>query len=61
MCRYAVSVVWRLGSDYEVKDVWYGRTVIRSAYKLTYEVRGKCSVVPRPLQCLSLAVQSAMR
>ena len=41
-----MSVVWRLGSDYEVKDVWYGRTVIRSAYKLTYEVRGKCSVVP---------------
>lgn len=59
MCRYAVSVVWRLGSDYEVKDVWYGRTVIRSAYKLTYEVRGKCSV-SRPLQGLSLAVQIGM-
>ena len=35
--RYAVSVIWKLDPDYQVKDVWYGRTVIRSRYKLTYE------------------------
>ncbi|CAM9816148.1 DIS3-like exonuclease 1 [Lampetra fluviatilis] len=36
--RYAVSVRWELDGDtYEVKRVWYGRTVIRSAYKLSYE------------------------
>ena len=37
-CRYAMSVIWELDADYEVVDVWYGRTVIRSAYKLFYEV-----------------------
>ncbi|TGZ63828.1 hypothetical protein CRM22_006707 [Opisthorchis felineus] len=37
--RYAVSVLWELDMDsFDVLDVWYGRTVIRSAYKLTYEV-----------------------
>ncbi|XP_077988799.1 DIS3-like exonuclease 1 [Glandiceps talaboti] len=35
--RYAVSVLWELGSNYEVLDVWFGRTVIRSAYKMFYE------------------------
>ena len=33
-----MSVVWKLDSDYQVKGVWYGRTVIRSKYKLSYEV-----------------------
>ena len=33
-----MSVVWKLDSDYQVKNVWYGRTVIRSKFKLTYEV-----------------------
>lgn len=29
---------WELdGETYEVKRVWYGRTVIRSSYKLSYE------------------------
>lgn len=32
-----MSVIWKLDTDYKVKDVWYGRTVIRSKYKLTYE------------------------
>lgn len=36
--RYAVSVIWELTPTYEVKDVWYGRTVIRSQYKLFYEL-----------------------
>lgn len=36
--RYAVSVMWKLSPNYEVEKVWYGRTVIRSAYKLTYEI-----------------------
>ncbi|KAL4227599.1 DIS3 mitotic control [Mactra antiquata] len=36
--RYAVSVIWELTSDYEVINTWYGRTVIRSQYKLFYEL-----------------------
>ena len=39
--RYAVSVLWELKPfTFEViKDkVWYGRTIIRSAYKMFYEV-----------------------
>ncbi|XP_072031507.1 LOW QUALITY PROTEIN: DIS3-like exonuclease 1 [Amphiura filiformis] len=36
--RYAVSVIWQLDPNtYEVIKVWYGRTVIRSAYKMFYE------------------------
>nr|XP_023414124.1 DIS3-like exonuclease 1 isoform X3 [Loxodonta africana] len=36
--RYAVSVMWELdATSYEVKKVWYGRTIIRSTYKLFYE------------------------
>ena len=39
--RYAVSLIWILDKDdYEVKDVWYGKTIIRSRYKLFYEVCG---------------------
>lgn len=36
--RYAVSVIWELDKKYEVVDVWYGKTIIRSQYKLFYEV-----------------------
>ena len=36
--RYAVSVMWELDAAYNVQKVWYGRTVIRSRYKLFYEV-----------------------
>ncbi|KAM4748024.1 DIS3-like exonuclease 1 [Rhinophrynus dorsalis] len=37
--RYSVSVIWELdGSTYEIRRVWYGRTIIRSSYKLSYEV-----------------------
>ncbi|XP_006920303.1 DIS3-like exonuclease 1 isoform X2 [Pteropus alecto] len=36
--RYAVSVMWELDkTTYEIKKVWYGRTIIRSSYKLFYE------------------------
>ncbi|VDM19023.1 unnamed protein product [Hydatigera taeniaeformis] len=36
--QYAVSVIWELDPvSLEVLDVWYGRTVIRSAYKMTYQ------------------------
>ena len=38
VCRYSVSVIWRLDQNHRVKDVWYGRTIIRSRYKLSYEV-----------------------
>ncbi|XP_035215219.1 DIS3-like exonuclease 1 [Stegodyphus dumicola] len=35
--RYAVSVLWELDSECNVQNVWYGRTVINSRYKLCYE------------------------
>ena len=37
--RYAVSVLWVMDSDYNVVKTWFGRTVIRSSYKLFYEVK----------------------
>ena len=46
MCRYAVSVIWTLDGSrsYHTKGVWFGRTVIRSCYKLAYEVRAGSSL-----------------
>jgi len=36
--RYAVSVIWELHpKTFKVKQVWYGRSVIKSSYKLCYE------------------------
>ena len=36
--RYAVSCIWEIHPQtFKVKEVWYGRTVIKSAYKLCYE------------------------
>ncbi|KAJ2081642.1 hypothetical protein H4R24_002166 [Coemansia sp. RSA 988] len=35
--RYAVSVVWKLDKGYHIKDVWFGRSVIRSACEMSYE------------------------
>ncbi|XP_060708913.1 DIS3-like exonuclease 1 isoform X1 [Hemiscyllium ocellatum] len=36
--RYAVSVLWELDkTNYEVLKVWFGRTIIKSAYKMYYE------------------------
>ena len=37
--KCAVSVLCELDSSCDVVKVWFGRTVIRSSYKLTYEVR----------------------
>lgn len=37
--RYAMSVMWELDANtLAVKDVWFGRTVIRSSYQLHYEL-----------------------
>ncbi|XP_062570855.1 DIS3-like exonuclease 1 [Saccostrea cucullata] len=36
--RYAMSVMWELDKNFEVVDVWYGKTIIRSSYKLFYEM-----------------------
>lgn len=37
--RYAVSVMWQLDArSLAVRDVWFGRTVIRSSYQLHYEL-----------------------
>lgn len=36
--RYAMSVIWELDKNFEVVDVWYGKTIIRSRYKLFYEM-----------------------
>ena len=39
MDRYAVSVLWELDArSLDVVDVWFGRTVIKSKYKLYYEL-----------------------
>ena len=36
--RYAVSVIWEIHpTTYKVRKVWYGRTLIKSSYKLCYE------------------------
>lgn len=45
--RFAVSVIWTLkdAHSFEVEDVWYGRTIIRSAHQLHYQqaqVRALC-------------------
>lgn len=37
--RYAMSVIWELDKNFEVVNVWYGKTIIRSRYKLFYEVQ----------------------
>ncbi|GAB6028226.1 DIS3 mitotic control [Chamberlinius hualienensis] len=36
--RFAVSILWTLDKNGQIKDVWFGRTVIRSSYKLFYEL-----------------------
>lgn len=36
--RCAVSALWEMDQNCSTKKAWYGRSVIRSAYKLTYEV-----------------------
>lgn len=37
--RYAMSVMWELDANtLAVKDVWFGRTLIRSSYQLHYEL-----------------------
>ena len=36
--RYAMSVLWELHpTTFKVKKVWYGKTIIKSSYKLCYE------------------------
>ncbi|KAK4472849.1 hypothetical protein MN116_004062 [Schistosoma mekongi] len=37
--RYAVSVFWEIDAvSFDIINIWYGRTVIRSSYKLSYEL-----------------------
>lgn len=36
--RCAFSVIWEMDSGFNVVDVWYGRTLINSSYKLFYEM-----------------------
>jgi len=58
--RYAVSCIWEIHpKTYRVKQVWYGRTVIKSSYKLCYEhaqdiINGKSALemksYPRTIQ-----------
>ncbi|DBA71011.1 TPA: hypothetical protein ACH3X2_011442 [Trebouxia sp. C0005] len=35
--RCAVSVLWTLNADLSVGSIWFGRSVIRSRYQLTYQ------------------------
>ena len=34
--RLAVSVVWTLSPDLDVKDVWFGRTIIRCSFRYRF-------------------------
>eukprot|EP01130_Rhizamoeba_saxonica_P015586 TRINITY_DN7040_c0_g1_i6.p1 TRINITY_DN7040_c0_g1~~TRINITY_DN7040_c0_g1_i6.p1 ORF type:complete len:657 (-),score=159.72 TRINITY_DN7040_c0_g1_i6:617-2587(-) len=34
--RYALSVIWELDENGKIMDTWFGRTVIRSSYELSY-------------------------
>ncbi|TNN20929.1 DIS3-like exonuclease 1 [Schistosoma japonicum] len=37
--RYAVSVFWEIDAvSFDIINIWYGRTVIHSSYKLSYEL-----------------------
>lgn len=36
--RYAMSVFWELDKSFDVVSTWFGRTCIRSAYQLHYEL-----------------------
>ena len=46
-----MSVIWQLNNNYEVIGVWYGRTVIRSRYKLFYEVESVSNMAFDNLYC----------
>ncbi|XP_013780030.1 DIS3-like exonuclease 1 [Limulus polyphemus] len=35
--RYTVSVMWEFDPHFELRKVWFGRTIICSAYKMFYE------------------------
>ncbi|KAI8076809.1 uncharacterized protein BX664DRAFT_362733 [Halteromyces radiatus] len=35
--RFAFSVVWKLDSDGKVLDTWFGKSVVKSCIKLTYD------------------------
>ncbi|XP_076305106.1 DIS3-like exonuclease 1 isoform X2 [Tachypleus tridentatus] len=35
--RYTVSVMWEFDPHFELRNVWFGRTIICSAYKMFYE------------------------
>ncbi|KAI8373200.1 uncharacterized protein BYT42DRAFT_61558 [Radiomyces spectabilis] len=35
--RFAVSVLWTLDRSFNVKDIWFGRTLIRSSCEMEYE------------------------
>ena len=37
--RLAMSVVWKMDAEtYEVKDVWFGPTIIHSSHELHYQL-----------------------
>ncbi len=36
--RFAFSVIWKLNQNAEIIDEWFGKTIIRSCSKLTYEI-----------------------
>lgn len=35
--RHTFSVVWKINDEAEIKDTWFGRSVINSCTKLAYE------------------------
>ncbi|PVU94330.1 hypothetical protein BB561_002635 [Smittium simulii] len=35
--RYAVSVIWKMDASYNIKSVWFGKTLINSKCEMSYE------------------------
>ncbi|KAI9485834.1 MAG: DIS3-like exonuclease 1-like protein [Benjaminiella poitrasii] len=35
--RYAVSVIWTLNKDYQILNIWFGRSIINSSCEMEYE------------------------
>ncbi|CAH8436353.1 unnamed protein product [Schistosoma guineensis] len=62
--RYAVSVLWEIDIDsFDISNIWYGRTVIHSSYKLTYELAQRIydSVTSENISSNSFAMEELVK
>ncbi|KJE93202.1 DIS3-like exonuclease 1 [Capsaspora owczarzaki ATCC 30864] len=46
--RCAMSVIWILDENYDMLDVWYGRTLLRSSFQLYYELAQDIATHAKP-------------